>query len=192
MARPPYDFVCFDLDGTLLPSTTVCLHLWQAFGHLDRMADFERRYDTGEITNQEVAEADAANWQGVQTGEICRALEDAPTIEGLADTVTTLHEHGIDSYITTITWKLAADYFANRYGFAGATGCEMGIEDGRVIGEVSRHFDADGKVAFAAAVCAERGIGPERCVAVGDSQSDLPLFGFAGLSIALNATPDAR
>ncbi|GHG21396.1 hypothetical protein GCM10017567_45130 [Amycolatopsis bullii] len=33
---------------------------------------------------------------------------------------------------------------------------------------------------------------PERCAAVGDSRSDLPLFAAVGTSIALNATPAAR
>ncbi|MFC5098584.1 hypothetical protein [Amycolatopsis plumensis] len=33
---------------------------------------------------------------------------------------------------------------------------------------------------------------PERCSAVGDSRSDLPLFAAVGTSIAFNATPAAR
>ncbi|MGH2808606.1 MAG: HAD family hydrolase [Actinomycetota bacterium] len=192
MASRRYDIVCFDLDGTLLPSTTTVLHLSRWNGTEAAFAELERRYAAGEISNTEVARADAANWAGVAVADVHRALEDAVLIEGVQETVATLTEHGIDSYITTLTWRFAAEYFAARYGFAGVTGCELTTDEHGVLGGVLRLFEAPDKVEFARRICTERGIGPERCVAVGDSQSDLPLFGFAGLSIALNATPDAR
>jgi len=57
---------------------------------------------------------------------------------------------------------------------------------------VSRHFDEFDKQKFVARFCAERHIAATEVVAIGDSRSDIPLFEWAGFSIALNASPGAR
>jgi phosphoserine phosphatase len=45
---------------------------------------------------------------------------------------------------------------------------------------------------FAASYCDANDIDLAECIAVGDSRSDFPLFEAVGLSIALNATAQAR
>lgn len=55
-----------------------------------------------------------------------------------------------------------------------------------------RHFDEHDKLRFVEDYCGKLGIPISRCVAVGDSRSDVPLFGAVGLAVALNATPAAR
>src|SRR5262249_41626147 len=93
--------------------------------------------------------------------------------------------------LTTVTWRLAAASFARRFGFGGFCGTEMGEADGCLTGVVTRHCSADDKLGFVRDWCAARGIALADCAAVGDSRSDVPLFGAVGLAIALNATPDA-
>jgi phosphoserine phosphatase len=61
-------------------------------------------------------------------------------------------------------------------------------EGGRYTGRVAEHLDEYGKRDFALA----QGAAPERCAAVGDSRSDLPLFAAVGTSIGFNAAPAAR
>jgi phosphoserine phosphatase len=175
-----------------LPSTTTVLHLSRWNGTEATFAELERRYAAGEISNVEVAMADAKNWAGVAVADAHEALSDAVLINGVAETVASLSEAGIDSYITTLTWRFASEYFAERFGFVGAIGCELDVDEGGILGEDARPIEAVDKVNFAKTLCEERGIGAERIVAVGDSQSDLPLFDFAGLAIGLNPTPDAR
>ena len=55
-------------------------------------------------------------------------------------------------------------------------------------GRVAEHLDEFGKRDFALS----QGFPPERCAAVGDSRSDLPLFAAVGTSIGFNAAPAAR
>src|SRR5687768_15395945 len=112
MADRRYDIVCFDLDGTLLPKTTTVLHLSRWNGTEAKFAELERRYAAGEISNVEVAMADAKNWAGVAVADAHEALSDARLIDGVAETVATLSAAGIDSYITTLTWRFASEYFA--------------------------------------------------------------------------------
>lgn len=47
---------CFDLDGTLVRGTTVSQHLADRLGQSEQMAELERRYAAGEISNAVVAE----------------------------------------------------------------------------------------------------------------------------------------
>jgi phosphoserine phosphatase len=68
----------------------------------------------------------------------------------------------------------------------------MRADDGVLSGAVSRYFDERGKVRFVEEWCAKNGYLMNHVAAVSDSRSDVPLFHRVGLSIALNATPDAR
>jgi phosphoserine phosphatase len=93
----------------------------------------------------------------------------------------------------TVTWSFAAAEFRRRHGFAAVSGTEIDLDpDGIPTGGVKRHFDEWDKLEFVASYCEANGIGLAECIAVGDSRSDVPLFGAVGLSIALNATPQAR
>jgi phosphoserine phosphatase len=68
----------------------------------------------------------------------------------------------------------------------------MVANGGVLSGVVSRYFDEHDKLHFVQEWCAERGYALSQVAAIGDSRSDVPLFREVGLSIALNATPDAR
>jgi phosphoserine phosphatase len=184
---------CFDLDGTLVRGTSTCLHLSRSLGHEDILSNLEDRYARGEISNAEVAEADARYYTGRPLTQIEEWLADIPLIEGLAQTVEALRRRGIPSIICTVTWKFAAEIVAKRYGFVAASGCEMSIDDaGLLSGQVAKHFDEHSKLNFVRAYCGARGIPMDRVFAVGDSRSDIPLFGEVGFLVALNATPGAK
>jgi phosphoserine phosphatase len=68
----------------------------------------------------------------------------------------------------------------------------MGEQDGRLTGEVAAHFGENDKTRNVRHYARRHGFGLDQCVAIGDSRSDLPLFGAVGRAIALNATDDAR
>ena len=73
-----------------------------------------------------------------------------------------------------------------------ASGTEMQAPDGVLSGVVSRYFDEHDKLRFVEDWCAQNGYSMSQVAAIGDSRSDVPLFQQVGMSIALNATPDAR
>jgi phosphoserine phosphatase len=104
-----------------------------------------------------------------------------------------LEENALVPVIATITWRFAAEYVQDRYGFAAASGCEMNeTNDGILLGTVSRHFEAEDKITFVREFANRFDLDFRRVVAVGDSTSDIPLFREAGLAIALNASSNAR
>jgi phosphoserine phosphatase len=188
----PAGIVAFDLDGTLVPNTTVSLHLAPWVGH-HGMEDLERLYAQGQITNAEIAERDATFYKNRLRQDVWRQLEQLELIDGLTDTITGLKNRSLVPVIATVTSSLAADFVRDRYGFAAASGCELGeTDDGVLLGTVARHFDAEDKVRFVANIAQGLGLGFKDVVAIGDSTSDIPLFHAAGFSIGLNASSNAR
>jgi phosphoserine phosphatase len=183
---------CFDLDGTLVPGTSTCQHLAAKLGHLEHMTQLELAYSSGKISNDEVAELLVPYYAGLSLETIKSHLESLPIINSVSTVVKTLAGLGIDSLICTVSWRFAAQILAARYGFVGATGVEMRVDRQGVIGRrVTKNFDEFDKRAFVRSYCADRQIPMSRVFAVGDSRSDIPLFGAVGFSVALNATPTA-
>lgn len=188
----PFDVVCFDLDGTLLRGTTVSLVTAGCVGKTGELSELERRYATGEIPNSAVADASARWFEGVPLAEVEGWLEGAPWIGGIAETVGVLKGRGVRVVVGTVTWRFAAEALRKKYGFDAVSGTEMGSAGGELSGRVSRYFDEHDKLRFVEDYCRSLGVPMSRCAAVGDSRSDVPLFGAAGLAIAVNATPEAK
>ena len=187
-----FPVVVFDLDGTLLRRTTVSLLLAQYLGHTETFDELERSFAAGEISNRAIADASARCYAGRTTSEIRSVLAAASWIDGIDETVRTLAETGTHVLLATITWRLAAELLQERHGFTSVSGTELQITNGVVGDVVSRYFDEHDKVRFVEDWCAQNGYSMSQVAAIGDSRSDVPLFRRVGMSIALNATPDAR
>jgi phosphoserine phosphatase len=184
---------CFDLDGTLVVGTSVSQHLADRFGRGVEMAELEKRYADGEISNSVVATEEAKAYRGIPIAEVVAKLDDIPCIRGIDSTLAALRMRGVDSLLCTVTGSFAAEEFRRRHGFAAVSGTEIELGlDGVPTGEVKRHFDEWDKLEFVRSYCEANSIDLAACIAVGDSRSDIPLFEAVGFSIALNATPQAR
>jgi phosphoserine phosphatase len=183
--------VAFDLDGTLVTGTSVCIHLAPWVSHRD-IEELESRYDAGIITNQQVADRDGSFYARRARADAYMQLETIPLISGISDTIEWLRAHQLVPMIATVTWSFAAEFLAERFGFAAAAGCKMAEEDGILLGTVARHFAPEDKATFVHDVAASEGVEMDRVVAVGDSQSDVPMFAAAGFGIALYAGEAAR
>jgi phosphoserine phosphatase len=184
--------VVFDLDGTLLRGTTVSLLLAQWLGHTEEIAELERRFHAREISNSVVADISAGWLAGKRTADVWQVLMCSTWIGGMTETLQSLADAGVSLLLGTITWRFAAEMLRERYGFLAVSGTEMRVTDGILSGTVTRYFDEHDKARFVEEWCAQNGFSMSQVVAVGDSRSDVPLFRRAGMSVALNATPDAR
>lgn len=185
--------VCFDLDGTLVHGTSTSRHLSDRLGHGSLIRELEDQYDRGDLSAQAVAEAEARFYAGLSLAQVSEFLADVPLIGGISETIEALRERGIAAIIGTLAWRFAAQIIGDRYGFAAASGVEMRVDGaGTLSGRVETHFVERDKVVFVRAFCGLQGVPMSQVVAVGDARSDVPLFGAAGYSVALNATPLAQ
>ncbi len=85
-----------------------------------------------------------------------------------------------------------AEAAKERWGFDDAFGSDYEAVDGVLTGRILEHIGDEGKINCLRLYCQKHNILPERCVAVGDGTTDIPLFGFCGGSIAINASEAAR
>lgn len=187
-----YPVVVFDLDGTLLRGTTVSLLLAQWLGQAEEIAELEQAFHAHEISNSVVADTSAGWLAGQRTTDIYAVLAEGAWIDGMSETFRALAAARVKLLLGTVTWKFAAEMLQERYGFAAVSGTEMHVSGGVLSGIVTRYFDEHDKVRFVEEWCERNGYSMRQVAAIGDSRSDVPLFERAGMSIALNATPDAR
>jgi phosphoserine phosphatase len=189
--RPPRA-VIFDIDGTLLPDTTVCHFMAEGMGHLELVVDMEAAWHSYDIDNRTFATRDAVNYRGVAVAEVEARLADLPLITGLDAVCQRLIAAGILVKLASCGWSFAGRYLQRRFELHDHSGTEMAEADGILLGRVARFCDEADKAAHALAFTHRHGVDMADCVAVGDSRSDLPLFEVAGRAIALNARADAR
>lgn len=184
---------CFDLDGTLIRGTTSSQHLANLLGHAESLKVLEDRYSRNEISNQVVAAESAFHFKGRREADVATFMRSVPLIRGIDVAFAELRNRGIPLLLATVTWRFAAAPIAKRFGFVEWSGTEMEVDaHGVLSGVVSRHFDEFDKRDFVADYCARHRIDAADVVAIGDSRSDIPLFGWVGYSIALNASEAAK
>jgi phosphoserine phosphatase len=184
--------VCFDLDGTLLPETSVSMLTAEWLGRGGALDELERRSREGAISSAVVAQESASWFAGRTVSEVDALLERAPWIAGIAETVSRLRAAGVHVALATVTWRFAAEVVARRFGFEAWCGTEMALVDGRLSGAVSADCEAEDKAVFVQELCASRGLPASAAAMVCDSRNDLPAFRVAGFSVALNADDTAR
>lgn len=183
--------VAIDLDGTLLPGTSVLRLLASELGASGLVDRLERDFSAGTIGNERVADLTAALFRGAQLRQIEGVLAAAQWLPGISDAVERLGETGCRTLLATVTWSFAAEIVACRFGFDGWCGTRMNNVRGRLTGMVESYFRPTDKAAYALEECRLLGLSSRHLIAIGDSRSDCDLFRVSGLSIAVNGTPDA-
>lgn len=196
MSEPgcPWRLLVADLDGTLVTGTTVAAHLDDWIGHGPVIRNLERRFASGEITNTQVAERYAPFYRDIALADAAAAITHIPSLDDITLGVSLLDDRGIEAVIATAGWSFGAEALADLWGFSGALGVDLEVDDatGLFTGRVGRHCEPEDKVTFVAEQCRRLGVGLDQVVAIGDGRSDLPLFRAVGFSVAINASAEAQ
>ncbi|WP_350281715.1 haloacid dehalogenase-like hydrolase [Kribbella sp. HUAS MG21] len=119
-------------------------------------------------------------------------LEDMPVVDGIADVVEWCVAHDVVPALATLAWRPVGEFLCAKFGFVAASGPTLEVRDGVYTGISLTGSDEYRKRDFAREFARDRGLSLDRCAAIGDSLSDLPLFGEVGLAIGFNPTPKAQ
>ncbi|UMB68323.1 HAD family hydrolase [Mycobacterium paraterrae] len=172
----------FDMDGTLLMGAAI-VELSRYVGRLAEATDIEEAYLRGEIDDISFWNRALALWHGVTEEQIDRAFDAAMWMHGVRDVFDDIHERGERSIVIS----QSPHFFVKRlegWGAHAAFGSNIWI--GETVTATSTLL-AEDKVSITREILALLGLGPQNCVAYGDSTSDVALFSWLPNTIAVNA-----
>lgn len=187
-----WKLVSFDLDGTLIKGTSSAEHLSWRMGDTDLVRTYEAKYTSGEITNVEFGNFDAARFQGYSKHQIHEYLDDLPLIDRISDTVDYLASKNVECVISTMAWDFVAEFVASKHGICSWSGPSLELDSNELFtGKVKSYFHETEKVSFVKGICTQIGCSLSDVIHIGDSTSDFPLFAEVGHAIALNGSNGA-
>lgn len=177
----------FDMDGTLLLGTTANLELARILGAENMVLELERGYHAGLIDNHTYASRILDMYSQLSADHVEAAFQDTPLLHGLRDLVSWARARGVQVAVLTTGPAFFASKFTEHFQFDHVLGGVFPVHQGMIeMSACSVLRDAD-KPVHATALCTRLGVAANRCVVVGDSRSDLALFGLFENSIALNS-----
>lgn len=172
----------FDMDGTLLPGTSASLELATQIGARERVHELEARAARGEIDNLEFTKICHALWRELVQDHIVTAFQSAPWISSIKRVWSDIAERG--EYVAVISMSPA--FFVDQLADWGAHvtfGSRVLIDDELDLAGV---LTTESKCRIARSLMARFHVGPESCVAYGDSISDTALFRTVAHTVSVN------
>jgi phosphoserine phosphatase len=104
-----------------------------------------------------------------------------------------LKQQNIKTALVSGGFTFFTDRLAKRLGFDYVLSNVLGIDDGKLTGEVSSSIvNADRKAQFLEEICSQAGITTRQAIAVGDGANDLKMMKLSGMSVAYHAKPAVR
>jgi phosphoserine phosphatase len=183
--------VVFDIDGTLLPDTTIARHMATHLGCVALIDELEDGWDNCKVGHHEFAVRSATAYSGRDLKTLEAAAMTLPIIDGAAQVVRVLRGSGCSVILATMSMAFAARVLAGKLGCHHAKGTELEMNGDIFTGKDSAFNYETDKAVYASRYAEKLGIRKQDIAAIGDSRADIPLFAEAGRSIALNASSDA-
>ena len=197
-----FKLVAFDMDSTLINIECVD-EIADAAGRKAEVAAITEAAMRGEITDYKsslrqrvallrgvtVAHMEQVYTERLQLNPGAEALVSACQAAGLK---VLLVSGGFTFFTDRICARLRID-FSRSNVLEIEAGPNCGQLTGRMVDQAWGDIcDGEEKRRMVLSTCADLGILPSQCIAVGDGANDLPMMGVAGLSVAYHAKPAVR
>ncbi len=177
----------FDMDGTLLPGTTASVALAGTLGAGDQLHDLEARFAAGDLDTRGFAAEVHDLFAPLTAAQVTATFRAARLLDRAAEVFADIRARQERSLVIT----MSPDFFARELLGLGADavhGSRFPVPPyAGVAFDPSGILTPDDKPRLVATELAAAGIGPDRCVAFGDSMSDAPLFRALPHTVAVNA-----
>lgn len=181
----------FDMDGTLLRGTSATLEIATALGRVAELVELEQAFAAGGITGYDFAVGAYELYRGVEPGAVAGIFAGSPWLAGIDEVTADIRARGEHSMVITMSPNFFADLLTG-LGVDEVRASVFPPLPMRALPDVSEILVPGDKVRLVDEALARLGLPAERCVAYGDSASDVPLFRHLPLTVAVNATPHLR
>lgn len=188
--RAPLRWAVFDLDGTLKQARDPYVFLHERLGVAEEAAPITEAGLSGRIPYEEWLRLDVGFWRGQPVARLKEWLREIPYLPGAREAVAELRRRGLRLAILTTGPHFHAEMVARELGIERAMGNEVVVRGGIVTGEIGRVIPLEGKGPALRQLLEEWGADPAACLAVGDGESDVPMFRQVGVAVAV--CPESR
>ena len=179
--------VCFDLDDTLIRDIHSVMYLSILNNNLDKLMAIEEQEIEGHYNWIEADYLKAELAKGVSLNQIKEQFEIVlKPLKNVKRVIGCLHERNIKTILITAGPIQVAKVASELWGMSAYNGSLYECEEDLFTGKIIKHLGDEGKVGALKLFCAEEGIKPEECMAIGDGSTDIPLFKYCGASIGIN------
>lgn len=181
-----YEAVAFDVDGVLTEVDSAWRYIHSRLGTLEQARVNAELYRRGIIDYAEWARLDASLWRGIPYSRVAEIVEEIPLRRGARELMEYLRERGLVLVAISAGLDVVAERVRRELGMDCAISNKLLTEEGVVTGEVEVAVEYYNKGEVLEEVCREIGIETSACIAVGDSEVDVPMLERAGYGIAFD------
>lgn len=192
--------VVFDLDGTLTSERSVWRFIHESLGTWEGRGEGHlQAWLNGDINYQEFARVDALEWKGIHIDKIRDIAAKIKILPGAQVVVSYLQARGDTVAIISSGLDVLAGRVADELGIEIHYSNKLKTDkDGLLTGEVdiivpaerNGEYIPNGKGKILTDIQEKTDINPDDTIAIGDSDSDIPMFLRSGESYAINHATD--
>jgi len=180
--------VVFDLDNVLIDTETID-EIAKLKGIEDEISDITLQAMQGKIPFETSIRERVKKLKGISIDEIDEVMEKVPLNKGAVETATELKKQGYKIAIITGSFDVIALKIKEKINADYAFYNTLGVEDGKLNGEVSGPLITQNKIDVLRQLVDELNITLDECVAIGDGANDLEMIKNVKVGIAFNAKP---
>ena len=181
-----------DMDSTVITSESLD-DMARLAGIADAILPITTRAMRGELDFEQALDARLALFAGKPASLVDEALAEVEFSGGATTLVRTMRAAGASCYLVSGGFTVITAQVAERCGFTGTHANDLEIENGKLLGKVSKPIlDSGAKAQYLNHYCAELGIAPTEAACIGDGANDLEMLEAAGFGVAFQGKPLLR
>ncbi|MBB6216880.1 phosphoserine phosphatase [Anaerosolibacter carboniphilus] len=182
-----FQLVCFDMDGTLIRNTNSVRLLCTLNGRDKEVNEIEEREAKGEVHWIEADYEKVKLMEALPLAKLQEEFEQRVELIGnINQVIAHMKEKGLKVILVTAGPLHVAECLKKKYDFDEIFGSEYEVENGIFSGRIIKHLGEHGKLESLLNYCKNHDIPLQRCIAVGDGDSDIEIFKHTGKAIAIN------
>ena len=179
-----------DMDSTIIEQECID-ELADEVGKRDEVAAVTERAMRGEIDFERALRDRVATLRGLDVGAVDRVLRDRIHIRsGARELVATMRANGAHTMLVSGGFTHFTEAIADAVGFSEHLANRLNVDgdhfDGTVVEPI---LGREAKLTALTEAAAQRGLGTDDVLAIGDGANDLAMIEAAGLGMAIHAKP---